>query len=301
VVALVLFWRMPESPRWLEARQRRDQARRITERMEARVMKRHPVLPEPDLTPHQVVAEEKKRWLAPFGRGYLAVTVFLLVVMVLGYGGIVYGSVGYAVHTTPALVAFFVVATVGTTLWQFSMWVYIPGNYYGSLQSLADQGVVACQACAFVEPARSCLVTPPPLEPVSGVARRGRALEGSGEQPLDFPDGERDKAGIGRRPVVRPGRRGSLGVGAALELGGGDGADREGGHDQDDVPQDGGVEPGLALIEAEAALGELEALLGRPPQTRGPDQPGLGRELPFGHVAVAEGEFAGLQVAADQQ
>jgi MFS transporter, putative metabolite:H+ symporter len=198
VVALALFWRMPESPRWLEARERRDQARTIVERMEARVTKRHPVLPEPDLTPHQVVAEEKTRWLAPFGRGYLVVTVFLLVVMVLGYGGIVYGSVGYrflflagsrhysagfifalaawaaaasaavyllnalfgqrierkytqlagailfaggwwgvyAVHTTPALVAFFVVATVGTTLWQFSMWVYIPGNYPTRMRSL---------------------------------------------------------------------------------------------------------------------------------------------------------------------
>jgi len=198
VVALALFWRMPESPRWLEARERRDQARRIVERMEARVTRRHPVLPEPDLTPHQVMAEEKTRWLAPFGRQYVVVTVFLLVVMVLGYGGIVYGSVGYrflflaesrhysagfifalaawaaaasaavyllnalfgqrierkytqlagavlfaggwwgvyAVHTTPALVAFFVVATVGTTLWQFSMWVYIPGNYPTRMRSL---------------------------------------------------------------------------------------------------------------------------------------------------------------------
>jgi hypothetical protein len=63
--------------------------------MEARVMKHHPVLPEPDLTPHQVVAEEKTSWLAPFGRQYVAVTVFLLVVMVLGYGGIVYGYAGY--------------------------------------------------------------------------------------------------------------------------------------------------------------------------------------------------------------
>jgi putative MFS transporter len=198
VVALALFWRMPESPRWLEARERRDQARAIAERMEARVMKRHPVLPEPDLTPHEVVAEEKTRWFAPFGRQYVAVTVFLLVVMVLGYGGIVYGNVGYrflflaesrhysagfifalaawaaaasaavyllnalfgrrierkytqlagaimfaggwwgvyATHTTPALIAFFVVATVGTTLWQFSMWVYIPGNYPTRMRSL---------------------------------------------------------------------------------------------------------------------------------------------------------------------
>jgi putative MFS transporter len=198
LVALVLFGRMPESPRWLEARERRDQARKIVERMEARVMKHHPVLPEPDLTPHQVVAEEKTSWFAPFGRQYVVVTVFLLVVMVLGYGGIVYGSVGYrylflaesrhysagfifalaawaaaasavlyllnaffgerverkytqlagailfaggwwgvyAVHDTPALVAFFVVATVGTTLWQFSMWVYIPSNYPTRMRSM---------------------------------------------------------------------------------------------------------------------------------------------------------------------
>jgi Sugar (and other) transporter len=198
VVALALSWRMPESPRWLEARERRDQARTIVERMEARVMKRHPVLPEPDLTPHQVVAEEKTSWLAPFGRQYVAVTVFLLVVMVLGYGGIVYGYAGYrflflaesrhysagfifalaawaaaasaaiyllnallgervepkytqlagaimfaggwwgvyATHNTPALVTFFIVATVGTTLWQFSMWAYIPGNYPTRMRSL---------------------------------------------------------------------------------------------------------------------------------------------------------------------
>ena len=198
LVALALFWRMPESPRWLEARKRRDQARKIVERMEARVMKRHPVLPEPDLTPHPVVAEEKTNWFAPFRRQYVAVTVFLLVVMVLGYGGIVYGSVGYrylflaesrhyragfifalaawaavaaaavyllnaffgerverkytqlagailfaggwwgvyAVHDSAALVTFFIVATVGTTLWQFSMWVYIPGNYPTRMRSL---------------------------------------------------------------------------------------------------------------------------------------------------------------------
>src|SRR6202046_549564 len=68
LVAIYLFFRMPESPRWLEARERRDQARKVVEKMEARVMKRHPVLPEPDLAPYQVVAEEKTSWLAPFYR-----------------------------------------------------------------------------------------------------------------------------------------------------------------------------------------------------------------------------------------
>ncbi len=92
LVAVALFFRMPESPRWLEARERRDQARQVVERMEARVMKRHPVLPEPDLTPYEVVAQEKTPWWAPFARQYVVVTVFLLVVMALGYGGIVYGG-----------------------------------------------------------------------------------------------------------------------------------------------------------------------------------------------------------------
>ena len=87
-----MFFRMPESPRWLEARERRDQARKVMDRMEARVMKQHPVLPEPDLAPHQVVAEEKTSWLAPFGKQFLFVTILLLVVMALGYGGIIYGA-----------------------------------------------------------------------------------------------------------------------------------------------------------------------------------------------------------------
>ena len=90
---MALFFRMPESPRWLEARERRDQARKVVERMEARVSKGGRIaLPEPDLSPYEVVAEEKTSWFAPFGRQYVVVTVFLLVVMVLGYGGIVYGG-----------------------------------------------------------------------------------------------------------------------------------------------------------------------------------------------------------------
>ena len=36
LVAVALYFRMAESPRWLEARERRDQARKVVERMEAR-------------------------------------------------------------------------------------------------------------------------------------------------------------------------------------------------------------------------------------------------------------------------
>jgi putative MFS transporter len=93
LIAIALFFRMPESPRWLEARERHDEARKITERMEARASKGGRIaLPEPDLSPYEVVAEEKTSWLAVFGKNYVVVTVFLLVVMVLGYAGIVYGG-----------------------------------------------------------------------------------------------------------------------------------------------------------------------------------------------------------------
>jgi MFS family permease len=93
LVAVYLVFRMPESPRWLEARERRDAARQIVERMEARASRGGRVaLPEPDLTPYEVVAGEKTPWWAPFGKNYLVITVLLLVVMVLGYAGIVYGG-----------------------------------------------------------------------------------------------------------------------------------------------------------------------------------------------------------------
>jgi MFS family permease len=93
LVAIYLVFRMPESPRWLEARERRDQARTVVEQMETRVSKGGRVaLPEPDVRPYEVLAEEKTSWLAPFGRQYVVVTVFLLVVMALGYAGIVYGG-----------------------------------------------------------------------------------------------------------------------------------------------------------------------------------------------------------------
>jgi putative MFS transporter len=86
---------MPESPRWLEAKGHADQARKIVERMEKRVMKRHPVLPEPDLSPHQVVVQERTSVFAVLGKQYWVRTVFILVLMALVYGGIVYGNAGY--------------------------------------------------------------------------------------------------------------------------------------------------------------------------------------------------------------
>ena len=64
---------------------------------------------------------------------------------------------------------------------------------------------------------------------------------------------------------------------------------------------DRGVQPGLALVEAEAVLAEFEIFFYWPSQPGGADQPGLGEDLPFGHEAVVEGQLAGRQVAADEQ
>ena len=199
VIAIALFFRMPESPRWLEARERHDQARKVMERMETRASRGgRIVLPEPDLNPYEVVAEEKTNMFAPFGKKFVVVTVFLLVVMALGYGGIVYGGASqaflflalnrgftaggvfalvswagvaasivylinaffgerferkytqlvgallyaggwwgvYAVHSTVWVDTFYIISTIGTILWLWSMYVYIPINYPTRMRSL---------------------------------------------------------------------------------------------------------------------------------------------------------------------
>jgi len=105
-----------------------------------------------------------------------------------------------------------------------------------------------------------------PFEPAGGVAGWVWLAEGGGEQPLDFADGERDQAGVAGRRLVWPGGRRCLGAGAVPELGGGDGADSEGGHDEYEVAADRGVEPRLALVQAEVVLPELESFFHRPPQ-----------------------------------
>ena len=108
-------------------------------------------------------------------------------------------------------------------------------------------------------------MAPSPFEPAGGVAGWVWLAEGGGEQPLDFADGERDQAGVAGRRLVWPDRRRCLGIGAVPELGGGDGADGEGGHDEHEVAADRGVEPGLALVEPEVVLPELEFFFNRPP------------------------------------
>jgi len=118
----------------------------------------------------------------------------------------------------------------------------------------------------LVVPACAGLVAAGPGVPVDDVSWR----EGPGgedrEQPRDFRDGQRDHSGLCRRGLVRGGGRRGLGAGAAAEPGSGDGADREGGHDEHGVAQDRGVEPDLRLVQAEAVLAEGEIFFRGPPQ-----------------------------------
>lgn len=122
-----------------------------------------------------------------------------------------------------------------------------------------------------------------------------------GEQPGGLGDGERDHSGVGGRRLVWLDRGGCLGVGAPAEQGRGDGADGQRGHDQHGVPGDCVVEADLGLAEAEAALPGSEIFFHWPAAAGGTDQPGQRYRLAGGYETVVKGQFAGGQVAADEQ
>jgi hypothetical protein len=130
-----------------------------------------------------------------------------------------------------------------------------------------------------MEPAGAGLVAAHPGVRVDDQRRRhGAGGEGGGDAP-DFRtvSGVRPGSAGGGWPG-EPGAAPGCRCGRA-EASGGDGAGGQGGHDQHEVALDGGVETGLAPVQAEAVLGELETFLRRPAQPRGPDQPGLRQDL----------------------
>jgi hypothetical protein len=60
------------------------------------------------------------------------------------------------------------------------------------------------------------------------------------------------------------------------------------------------VEADLGLVQAEAVRAEFEIFFGWPAQPGRADQPGGGDRVAGRRVAVAEGQLAGSEVAADQ-
>jgi MFS family permease len=97
VLVPLAVWALPESPRWLEAHGRHEQAERVTAALEAECLRRSGLasLPEPNYARYAVPVSEhvpvRELVRGEYGRR----TVLLLIAWTLGYSGIVYGFYGF--------------------------------------------------------------------------------------------------------------------------------------------------------------------------------------------------------------
>ena len=98
VLLPLLFWFLPESPRWLEARGRQAQAEEVIVAFEQRCGRASGrPLPEPDQGMHPVVVAEKGAWREIFTNPqYRGRTIVVLACWLLGYAGLIYGSGAFA-------------------------------------------------------------------------------------------------------------------------------------------------------------------------------------------------------------
>jgi MFS family permease len=95
VLLPLLYFRLPESPRWLEAHGNLEQAERVMQKMEARVARYVKELPAPDPGHHEVIEVGHTPVMELFQGEYARRTILLLFCWILGYGGIVYGGAAY--------------------------------------------------------------------------------------------------------------------------------------------------------------------------------------------------------------
>jgi MFS family permease len=97
MVTPIVLWMMPESPRWLEAHGRHEQAERVVEQLEEECMRRSGLtsLPEPDYNRYVVPVTEhvpvRQMLRGQYGRR----TILLLIVWMMLYSGMFYGFGGY--------------------------------------------------------------------------------------------------------------------------------------------------------------------------------------------------------------
>ena len=93
VLVPLIFFTLPESPRWLESRGRHAAADAIVSRLERESATRSGPLQPPVIA--EVKAEPKAGVRDLFGPDYRGRTSVLLVCWILGYAGLVYGPLGF--------------------------------------------------------------------------------------------------------------------------------------------------------------------------------------------------------------
>jgi len=98
VLLPLLWWFLPESPRWLEAHGRHEDAERIIAVYEARVQAALPTpLPEPEVGRNPVVSAKDSSWTELFtSPDYRGRTWVLIIVWLLAYAGLIYGVGAFA-------------------------------------------------------------------------------------------------------------------------------------------------------------------------------------------------------------